>query len=96
MTDASFGQQSPQHNAREFTWTGFRWRVMLSILGPIAWLCFTLLYVGFWAQGLTLFQSVIVILVSILILGGVMGATWSSWGFNHRNQWERWAREKAD
>ncbi len=59
-----------------------RWRgpVLVSILGPIAWLVFTLLYVGFWATGLTLFQDVVVILVSILILGGVMAGVWTVWG----------------
>ena len=64
-----------------------RARVVASILGPVAWLSFTLLYVGFWAQGFTLFQSVIVILVSVIILAGLMGALWASWGLRHR----RWS-----
>lgn len=54
--------------------------ILLSILGPVAWLCFTLLYVGFWAQGFSLFQSVIVILVSVILLAGVMGGSWAAWG----------------
>lgn len=66
---------------------GFRGRVLASILGPIAWLSFTLLYVGFWATGFTLFQSVIVVLVSVLILGGVMGGVWSAWGPRYRREW---------
>ncbi len=57
-----------------------RWRVLLTILGPIAWLCFTLLYVGFWAQGFSLFQDLVVILVSLLVLGGVVVSAWASWG----------------
>lgn len=61
-----------------------RARVVASILGPVAWLSFTLLYVGFWAQGFTLFQSVIVILVSAIILAGLMGALWASWGMRRR------------
>jgi len=64
-----------------------RVRIVASILGPVAWLSFTLLYVGFWAQGFTLFQSVIVILVSVIILAGLMGALWASWGMRHR----RWS-----
>lgn len=62
--------------------------MVASILVPVAWLSFTLLYVGFWAQGFTLFQSVIVILVSVILLGGVMGAIWASWGMRHRT-WSR-------
>ena len=60
-----------------------RARIVASILGPVAWLSFTLLYVGFWAQGFSLFQSVIVILVSVIVLGGLMGALWASWGMRH-------------
>jgi hypothetical protein len=65
-----------------------RGRVVASILGPVAWLSFTLVYVGFWAQGFSLFQSIIVILVSILVLGGLMGALWSSYGMRRaRGAW---------
>lgn len=60
-------------------------RIIASILGPVAWLSFTLLYVGFWATGFTLFQSVIVILVSAIILAGLMGALWASWGMRQHS-----------
>ena len=60
---------------------GMRWAILLSILGPVAWLCFTLVYVGFWAQGFTLFQSIVVILTSLIALAGVMGAAWTWYGF---------------
>jgi hypothetical protein len=66
---------------------GLRWRILASIIGPISWLVFTLLYVGFWAAGFSLFQSVIVVLVSILILGGVMGVLWTAWGSRYRGRW---------
>ena len=69
-----------------------RWRVMLSILGPAAWLSFTLLYVGFWAHGFTLFQSVVVILVSLVLLIGVLGGAWAYWGMRHE-RWMNWGRE---
>jgi hypothetical protein len=62
-----------------------RARIVASILLPVAWLCFTLLYVGFWAQGFSLFQSVIVILVSIILLAGTMAALWVSWGMRHHS-----------
>ncbi len=65
------------------TTAGLGWRLLLSILGPVVWLSFTLLYVGFWSPGFSLFQSIIVILVSLLVLGGVMGAAWASWGIRH-------------
>ena len=67
---------------------GLRWRIFVSILGPVAWLSFTLLYVGFWATGFSLFQSIIVILVSVIVLGGVMGAIWTTWGPRYRHVWD--------
>ncbi len=67
---------------------GFRGRILLSVLGPIAWLIFTLLYVGFWATGFTIFQDVVVVLVSILVLGGVMAGVWISWGSRWAKDWK--------
>jgi len=72
--------------------SGMSWRIQLSILGPVAWVCFTLLYVGFWAHGFSLFQSVIVILVSLILLFGIMGAAWAAWGMR-RGRSRRWGRE---
>lgn len=87
MANAVTDQPSIAH-ARE-TDLPLRARIVASILGPVAWLSFTLLYVGFWAKGFTLFQSVIVILVSVIILAGLMGALWASLGFrNRRWMWE--------
>lgn len=55
-------------------------RVALTIIVAVAWISFVILYVAFWASGLSLFQSIAVIIVSILILGGILGAVWVSWG----------------
>ena len=68
-----------------------RWPILASIIGPITWLSLTLLYVGFWAQGFTVFQSVIVILVSLLVLAGVMGGVWTVWGAKYRGRIESWS-----
>jgi len=84
MADAVTSQSTIASHAREND-LPLRARIVASILGPVAWLSFTLLYVGFWAKGFTLFQSVIVILVSIIILAGLMGALWASLGFRYRN-----------
>jgi hypothetical protein len=66
---------------------GLRRRILFSIVLPIGWLSFTLLYVAFWATGFTVFQSVVIILVSALILGGTMGAVWMWWGPSYAKQW---------
>lgn len=69
-----------------------RWQILASIVGPIAWLSLTLLYVGFWAQGFSVFQSIIVVLVSGLILAGVLGVAWTAFGIRHRD----WFDDPAD
>jgi hypothetical protein len=59
---------------------GLRTRIIGSIVGGTAWLVFILLYVGFWATGFTLGQSIVVVLVSIVLLVGALGVLWVSWG----------------
>jgi len=57
-----------------------RTRVTISIFAGVAWLSFVLLYAAFWSPAYTLFQSVVIVLVSLLVLGGVLGAMRASWG----------------
>ena len=59
---------------------GLRSRVAASILLGVGWLSFVLLYAAFWAGGYSLFQSIAIILVSMLVLAGVLGAMWATWG----------------
>ncbi len=88
MEPASVTKSGPGRTERELLTGSWRWRIIASILGPVAWLSFTLLYVGFWATGFSVFQSVIVILVSVIVLGGVMGAIWTSWGPKFPSHWD--------
>jgi len=55
------------------------WRVSLSIIMSIGWLVFFFLWLFFYAGGYDFWQNVIIFIVSILILGGVLGATWAPW-----------------
>jgi hypothetical protein len=57
-----------------------RRRVLLSLGAVVAWVSLTLLYVAFWAHGFTLFQSVVVIVVSLLVLFAVVAGAWISFG----------------
>ena len=91
MAQTTTPVEGPAPGRGSASWEGFRWRRVASVLGPIAWPSFTLLYVGFWAKGFTPFQSVILILVSMLVLGGVMGSIWATWGPRHRFRAEWWS-----
>jgi len=41
---------------------------------------FVLLYAAFWSGPYSLFQSIVIVLVSFILLAGIMGAMWASWG----------------
>ncbi len=94
----SGGQGTTSPTQTKPPWVAMRWPILLSILGPVAWLVFTLLYVGFWAKGFSLFQSVIVVLVSLLVLFGVVAAAWATWGMSRfgRGRWGDWRQFRED
>ncbi len=54
-----------------------------SILAFVVWLVFILFYALFWSTGFTLFQNVIVTVVSFLVTGGLVGIMWVVWGMKY-------------
>ena len=62
---------------------GLAWRVSLSILVGVGWLIFLILWVVFYAADFTLVENIALILVSILIVGALLGASWASWGIKY-------------
>ena len=62
---------------------GFAWRVSLSILVGVGWLVFLILWVTFYASRFTIMENIALILVSILIMGAILGASWASWGIQY-------------
>ena len=60
--------------------SGIWWRVAASILVGVSWISFVLLYAAFWDGPYSLFQSIVIVLVSFILLAGIMGAMWASWG----------------
>ena len=64
-----------------------RRRLLLSIGACAAWVSLTLLYVAFWAHGFSLFQSIVVVLVSLVILFGVLVGAWVSYGLRSARRW---------
>lgn len=50
-----------------------------SILITVGWLIFILLYALYWSEGYTLFQNVIVTIVSLAITALLTAAVWMVW-----------------
>jgi hypothetical protein len=65
----------------------FDWRgrmpfapIVLSFLAVVVWLVFILLFALYWSTGFNLFQDVIVTIVSLLVMGLLVGLMWVVWG----------------
>ncbi len=65
-------------------------RIVLTILIPLAWLSVTLLYLAFWAQGFSVFQDVVIFVVSMLALFGAVAGMWISFGLRTARRWIEW------
>lgn len=68
---------------------GLAWRVSLSIIVGVGWLVFLILWLAFYAPGFTLYQNLAISLVSILIVGAILGAAWASWGIKYSCRFEK-------
>jgi len=66
--------------------------IVASILTVIGWLVFILVYALFWSTGFSLFQNVIVTIVSLVIMGLLLALEWIVWGMRHAGSWARWGR----
>ena len=53
--------------------------VVISILAFIGWCVFILWYTLFLSSGFTLFQNIVVGLISLIIVGGLIGLMWVIW-----------------
>jgi hypothetical protein len=54
--------------------------VVASILGIVAWAVFILFYALLWSSKYSLFQNIIVAVVTLVIAGLLIGLMWVVWG----------------
>ena len=66
---------------REFDLFGsVRIRVLASIAVCAGWLTLLLLFLAFWAERFSLFQVIVLIVVSVLLAGAILLSLWISFG----------------
>ena len=75
---------------------GFGWRVSLSIIVGIGWLIFLILWLFFYASGFNIYQNIAIFIVSILVVGGVLGAAWAPWGMRHGHKFDEHAKKEKE
>jgi hypothetical protein len=59
---------------------GYVWRVGLSVIMAFAWIAFFILWFAFLGVGYSAYQTIAVLLISVLVLVAVLGAAWAPWG----------------
>jgi hypothetical protein len=57
--------------------------MIVTFLAIAIWLVFILFYALFWSTGFNWFQNIIVTIVSIVLVGLVVGGTWMVWGMKY-------------
>lgn len=67
---------------------GFAWRIGVSIFSSIIWLCFLIIWLFFYASHFTAYQNIAIFLVSILLLGAILGPSWAVWGIKYGHKFE--------
>jgi len=67
---------------------GYGWRVSLSIIMGVGWLIFLILWLFFYASDFNVYQNIAIFIVSVLVVGGVLGAAWAPWGIKHSKEFE--------
>jgi hypothetical protein len=74
--------------SRELDFFGsIRHRILASIAATAGWLCLVLLYLAFWSAGFSLFQSIVVVVVSLLVLVTILLGAWISFGLRFVGRW---------
>ena len=63
---------------------GMGWRVSVSILGGVGWLVFLLVWLLLYASDYSGYQNVAVLLLSLLVIGGLLGIPWTIWGWRRK------------
>jgi len=71
---------------------GFAWRVTATIILGVGWLSFFILWLFFYAGNWEFYQSLAIIIVSVLVAIGALAAMWASFGLKMA---ERAAAEDA-
>jgi peptidoglycan/LPS O-acetylase OafA/YrhL len=89
-------KQIPKEGKEMMRKTGFRSRVIISIVIPLALMIFLIIWFYYYADNFNIYQNFAVFLVSILAVGGIMGAMWAPWGMKHGKEFEESYKEEKE
>ncbi|HYA78489.1 MAG TPA: hypothetical protein VEF91_07205 [Verrucomicrobiae bacterium] len=61
--------------------------IVVSMVGVLMWLMFILFFALYWSKSYSLFQNIVVFVVSLCITGLLLGLMWIIWGRNKIHTW---------
>jgi hypothetical protein len=67
---------------------GFKWRIILSLILAFAVVIFLIYWFWYLAEPYDVYQNIAIFIVSLLIAGGSLAASWAPWGMKYGNQFE--------
>jgi magnesium-transporting ATPase (P-type) len=92
---ASWGiKQIPKEGKEMMKTAGFASRIVVSIIVPLALMIFWIIWFFFFAEDFNIYQNIAIFLVSILAVGGALGAIWAPWGMKHGKKFEKMCEDK--
>lgn len=77
-----------EHEKEMWRTKGFRWRIWLSALLAFVVIMFLIYWFWYLAEPYTVYQNLAIIIVSFLIVGGIMGASWAPWGMKYGDRFD--------
>jgi len=89
-------KQIPKEGKEMMRKTGFKSRVIISIVIPLALMIFLIIWFYFYAENFNIYQNFAIFLVSILAVGGIMGAMWAPWGMKHGKDFDESCKEEKE
>jgi hypothetical protein len=67
--------------------SGLFFPLVASMVGVLVWLVFILLFALFWSKNYSLFQDIVVFIVSLCITALLLGLMWTIWGRTKIHRW---------
>lgn len=79
----------PKPGWEVFKISGFRWRIITSIILPFAAIIFLIIWFWYYAEPYSVWQNIAILLVTLLALGGILGAIWARWEMKHGHEMKK-------
>lgn len=79
----------PKRGWKMFKISGFKWRILTSIILPFAAMIFLIIWFWYYGTDYNVWQNIAVLLVVLLVLGGILGAMWVRWGMIHGHEMKK-------